>query len=271
MVHPSRSNEAGPLVVLAAQQYVAGRSAAFTADTTWRWFMEFRAGGVEGPYERFWGQLIRWLAGADTKSRDAAASVLLQLAPSRTVFAAGQSVTVDALVRGTKDDDVPSDVACKLVPAAGGEPLTLAMKPAKVKGRFTASFKPEKPGEFRLEAAAAGEDKKIVATDELPLIVTAARDAALAAETDPARLKPDRKLLERLAEASGGRHRDISQLAELVGEIRSRKAQGQEQAGKRPQTTVFPAYGSGTMGILFVVFVALLTCEWLVRRNWQLH
>ncbi|HUS47049.1 MAG TPA: vWA domain-containing protein, partial [Phycisphaerae bacterium] len=270
LVHPSRTNENGPLVVLAVQQYRRGRAAAFTADTTWKWFAESRRRGGEGPYERFWGQLVRYLAKADTKSRGAAPSVLLQLTPSRTAFEPGEQITVDAVFRGAQADEATAEVTCRLIPAAG-QPQMLTMKPAGQQGRFQASFTADKPGRFRLEAAAADKNGKVLASDRLPLITTGIKDAGLASETDPLKLKPDRKLLGLIAEASGGQHRDISELAELVRQMRSRLSLAAEQAGSRPRTIVYPRYGSGMMSALFVVFVALLTCEWLVRRNWQLR
>jgi uncharacterized membrane protein len=271
LVHPSRGNDAGPLVVLAAQPYGVGRSAVLTADTTWKWFMELRARGGDGPYERLWGQLVRWLAGADTKSRDAAGSVVLQLTPSRTVFAAGQAVAIGATVRSARADDQAPEVTCKVSPAAGGDYQLIAMKPGAAGGRHEAFFKPDKPGEFILEAVATDSAKKVLATDRLPLIVSPARDAAIDAETAPAKLKPDRELMERLSVAAGGEHRDISQLHELVELIRARRAATGRQPARQPPPTLLPEYGSATMTVLFLAFVALLTCEWLARRYWQLH
>jgi len=51
------------LPVLVVQQAGAGRTMLFAVDTTWRWRLV--VGGFAGDssfYERFWGQLVRWMA-----------------------------------------------------------------------------------------------------------------------------------------------------------------------------------------------------------------
>ncbi len=271
MVHPSRRNAAGPLIVLAVQQFGLGRSAAFTADTTRLWYMYQRLRGVEGPYERLWGQLVRWLAGADTKSRGAACSILLQLDPSRTVFRPGEAVAVSASVRGAKDAPA-AEVTCGLIGSGDdGKTRTLTMKPTQDKKLFRTSFTARMAGKFRLEVTAVDKNKKVLAADRLPVIVTKTGESDQSAETDPANLKPNRKLLARIAEVSGGEHREISQFAELVGLIRSRQTQAADRDGRQIRTVIYPVYSSATMVVLFGVFVVLLTAEWILRRRWQLH
>ncbi|MBM4087606.1 MAG: hypothetical protein FJ272_22685, partial [Planctomycetes bacterium] len=47
-VHPTKKTKDGaPLVVLAVQKYGNGRTAAFTVDTTWRWYFPLRGMGKE--------------------------------------------------------------------------------------------------------------------------------------------------------------------------------------------------------------------------------
>src|ERR1019366_5810960 len=70
LVHPDQLGPDGkPEIVLATQMYGSGRSAAFTADTTYLWYLPLRGMGQESPYNRLWGQLIRWLAGQDVRNR----------------------------------------------------------------------------------------------------------------------------------------------------------------------------------------------------------
>ncbi len=271
-VHPLRENADGRLVVLAVQQYGVGRSAAFTADTTWQWYMLSRGRGAEGPYERLWGQLVRWLAGADTKSRDAVASVVAQLEPSRTAFRVGEDLTAHALARGAKLATGAGAVTCTLVRADGtGLPRRMDMKALGEAGQFEASGAVREPGEYRLEVAAHDGEKNVIASDALPVVVTAVESEAKKAETDPARLRPDRDLLAKIAEASGGQHRDVAQFAALVRAIDEQQQRRAEEAGLRAEVLEFPRYDGEVLTILFVVFVALLTGEWLLRRSWQLH
>lgn len=65
LIHYGRPGPDGkPQIVLAVQRYGQGRSAAFTGDTTYLWYLPLRGMGQDSPYNRFWGQLARWLAGA---------------------------------------------------------------------------------------------------------------------------------------------------------------------------------------------------------------
>jgi hypothetical protein len=51
-----------------AQQVGTGRTMVFAVDTTWRW--RTVVGGYTGDttfYTRFWGQVVRWLAGVETE------------------------------------------------------------------------------------------------------------------------------------------------------------------------------------------------------------
>ncbi|HUU93652.1 MAG TPA: glutamine amidotransferase, partial [Phycisphaerae bacterium] len=67
--HPERTNENGPLTVLAVHNYGKGRAAAFAADTTYQWYLPFKALGRESPYIKFWGQMVRWLANKEVKEQ----------------------------------------------------------------------------------------------------------------------------------------------------------------------------------------------------------
>jgi hypothetical protein len=271
-VHPLRRNESGPLVVLAVQRYGVGRSAAFTPDTTWQWYMLPRASGTEGAYSRLWGQMIRWLAGADTKSREARASVLVQLAPSRTAFKSGEAAIVHATVRGAKVGEGAGAVAGKAVPPGrGDEPITLALRAVGEKGHYQAAFKPPKEGTYHVEVAASDKDDRVLATDRLPLVSLKPEPGAKRAETDPARLKPDRELLTGLAEATGGAHHDVGRLADLIAQIRRRLADEAERRRPAARETVYPRYDSLAMTLLFLLFIALMTAEWILRRSWQLR
>ena len=50
------------------------------ADTTFRWNLSMRALGKESPYNRFWGQMIRWLASQENMEKKTGASVTAMLA-----------------------------------------------------------------------------------------------------------------------------------------------------------------------------------------------
>ena len=103
LTHARRPGPDGsPQIVLAVQNYGKGRSAAFTADTTYLWYLPLRGMGQESPYNRFWGQLVRWLAGADVKRRQQGPGLEAML--NRSVYELGDALSVKAAVRDERGD-----------------------------------------------------------------------------------------------------------------------------------------------------------------------
>ncbi len=249
-VHPARRNEVGPLIVLAAQRFGAGRSCAFTADTTWRWTST-------SPYRRFWGQMIRWLAGVETKTRKAGSSVLLRT--DRPSVKVGGAVRILAMVRDRTGR--PCDLArvtCTAEPK-DGKPRSLELQPTTGggAGMFESEFRPAVEGRYRLKVRAADAEGRLLGTDELPLYV-----APHSAETD--NLARDETLLRTIADDSGGRYADLSDLHDMLDEVISRhRALAPKARAKSYRLFHFTG--------LFLLFVAILSGEWLLRRSWHLH
>ncbi len=86
LIHPGDH----PVIVLAAERYGSGRSAAFTADTTYLWMLADPRQNPDSIYNRFWGQMIRWLAGADVRNRQAGAGIVGLL--NKSVYQFGEPV-----------------------------------------------------------------------------------------------------------------------------------------------------------------------------------
>ena len=66
---PSHPAEPAPMPVLAVQPVDKGRTAVFAGDTTRKWQQGPRALDQESPFLRFWGQMVRWLAGRGDSGR----------------------------------------------------------------------------------------------------------------------------------------------------------------------------------------------------------
>ena len=259
-LHPSRRNDHGPLIVLAVQPVGAGRSAAFTADTTWQWHMHLRGLGARSPYRLFWGQLIRWLANVKTKSTTATPSVLVRLGSA--YVRTGQSIKVLAHVQNEKgqpaDDARVSAVLSPLKPDPRIEPETVPLSSKRTGGLFETNLRPLVEGKYRVKVTAVDSAGVELGTDEL--LLTAAPQSK---ELD--RLARDAVTLQMLASRSGGRYADVTGLPELLDQIIERhKAAG----GPAPTPESMPLYN---FTLLFLLFVGLLTGEWLLRRNWQLQ
>lgn len=58
-VNNENKNQYGPRIILAIQNYGAGKTAALTVDSLWRW--RLKSSATDKSYEKFWRQLIHWL------------------------------------------------------------------------------------------------------------------------------------------------------------------------------------------------------------------
>ena len=253
-VHPSRRNRAGPLTVLAVQNYGGGRTAAFTADTTWQWYMQMRGMGDASPYSRFWGQLVRWLARTDVRGRKSAPAAVMR--PDRSHARVGQRVKVLAYVQTAQG--LPANdarVVCRADLAGGGRDLPMARSAA---GLYQAELAPDKPGSYRLTVTAGGRSGAVIGRDEMPLEV-------LAHSSEQARLARDVGLLREIAQVSGGRYADLAGLPEIVDLIIARQASSSAPAPPVRSVRLYNFW------VLLAVFVCLMTAEWSLRRYWQLH
>jgi uncharacterized membrane protein len=264
-LHPARRTARGPMVVLAVQRFGAGRSAAFTADTTWKWYLPMRGMGAESPYERFWGQLIRWLANVQTKARESKPSVVIRL--DHTFLRIGQG-PVKVLARVQDEKGRPADnaqVTCTVTPAAGeAKPETLPMSPRMGDRLFELEYRPAREGKYTVAVAALDSAGARLGADEQTLTVV-----PFSKEMD--RLGRNDGLLQLVADRTDGRMVDISALPDLIDQI-IRRLQARDPgvgADEVEGATLFDA--GDRFVLLFLLFVALLTAEWLLRRRWHLR
>ncbi|MDP6545308.1 MAG: hypothetical protein QGH60_15090 [Phycisphaerae bacterium] len=262
-VHPSRRNANGPLIVLAVRQFVGeGRSAVLTANNTslWNSFIRQRGGGESNPYQQFWGQLVRWLAGVSVKSKDATPSVVLRM--DRSYAGAGQPTKFMARVLDADSKtDSTATVSCLVTPIAGEGPkrnLSLVYKAGTGLFEYDA-FHMGVAGKYQVVVTAVdNRTSKTIGRDEMTLIIEGHSQ-----ETD--RVSLNTALLARVAGAHGGQYAELPGLNDVITQLIAR---GQALAGGGPKMTTYRLYN---FTLLFLVFVGLLTTEWILRRNWQLH
>ena len=268
-IHPTRRNAAGPLVTLAVHHFGSGRAAAFTADTTWRWFLKLRPLGGDNPYHRFWGQLVRYLAGIEQKTQQAGSSVLVRT--SSAYVKAGEKLKITAHVRGPDGQaEEGATVSAVLAAEGAGEGFQLPLPQAESgAGVYEADHAPAEPGTYTLTVSAMDAKGARLGSDKLTVTV-----AAHSKETE--RLARNDKLLKAIAEAGRGRYDELAAMPDVIDRIIARQAGRLRPA---PRATEYGLYNFARVGnddsydflLLFIVFVALLTAEWLIRRRWQLQ
>ena len=103
-VNPAVTLDGKPAVVAAAQNAPGGgRVLVLTVDSTWQWSRFPRLfGQADTPYNRFWSQTIRWLAGRDHEDTRA----LLTVSTDRPYYDLGQRVKLRLARQSRPDVDV---------------------------------------------------------------------------------------------------------------------------------------------------------------------
>jgi len=255
-VHPERTNANGPLVVLAVQQYGDGRSAAFAADTTYQWYLPFRAMGAESPYIKFWSQMVRWLANKEVKQHAEEPGV--DLLVRKPYYEPGEAVLLRARVRAEEGRATNFATTTGVLLGPGKtdkQSLALALVPGSV-GVYQVDLSPPDPGEYTVRVEAS-KDGVALGKDEARFTVGRPNQ-----EFD--RLSIDRALLKRIAQQTGGGYYEPAAFGDLVSGLRDRTVTEDIHREFGIQTV------PGLFAVLFGLFLAIVSGEWLLRKYYQL-
>jgi len=254
-VHPERSNATGPLVVLAVQQYGDGRTAAFAADTTYQWYLPFRAMGRESPYIKFWSQMVRWLS--NKKVKEHADQPGVDLLVRKPYYEPGEAVLVRARVRAEEGRATNFAETTGVLKGPGDEKraLALALAPGAV-GVYETQLDGLDPGDYTVRVEAK-KDGQLLGKDEVTFSVGRPNQ-----EFD--RLGIDRDLLKRIAQQTGGGYYEPAAFGDLVETLRAKTIT--EEIHREIGIGTVP----GLFAVLFGLFLAIVTGEWLLRKYYQL-
>ncbi len=230
--------------------------------------------GQESPYNRLWGQLIRWLAGQDVRNRQHGAG--LEALLNKTVYQLGESVKLRAMVRDERGDATRyAQVNVTISSPANPRPQSYALNPAEAHaGMYELILPTLAKGEYEAELTAM-KDNKELGRQKLKFTIIPPADEMLKIAANP-------KLLASIAAETRGFSYELGQLPALIDElIRSDPNASVAQqksialsnairvaaviAGKEPRWAA--RYDLPMQGIL--VFL-LLAGEWFLRRRWQL-
>lgn len=175
--------------VLAERSVGRGRVMGLANTTSWRWALDGGRRG-EGPadYQRFWENMVRWLAASP-------GSGSVRFVRPGGPLNAHESWEVR--LHAPRDLVHPPRL---LAVAPDGKRQTLPMRPAEPAGDYTADFVPAGPGAYQLNAEAGSSDR-----DHLWVEVSSDWD-----ETRDTR--PDFSRLQKLARTSGGAFVEASSL-----------------------------------------------------------
>ena len=249
-VHESERNLHGPYPVMVASTYGEGPVFFTALDDTWRWFQ------WQGPFthHRFWGNVVRHLARARLFQGDKR----FRLVSNRTEYQQGDQVTLTAYAkdRTYRPADKPEQEVILEHPKAAGKRETLRLRQVKP-GVFEHSFHGTVTGDYHawIQAEDGLSDEKISPiTFQVRLSDIERREPIL-----------DAPALKTLTEATGGSYRTLDGARDLLSEV----ATDTVEIPRQRRFTHLRDEKSPWLRWLPIVFLTLLTIEWIVRKRFR--
>ncbi|MBS0202645.1 MAG: hypothetical protein JSS49_07065 [Planctomycetes bacterium] len=239
-LEPWARNAAGdPLLFAMPRQ--RSRIAAFAGDTTYLWWT---VGDKQELHQRFWRQLILWLA---RKEADSDQPVWVKVAPRS--FAPGAKVDLQFGARTA--DGLPLDEAEFQVEVTNPEGQKTAVTPRKFGTENLAEFAGGAvPGDYWVRVRASHHGKPLDFTAATRFIVDA-RDLELDYPS------ADYDFLKELSSITGGQSLKPEEIDDLLDRLKESKT----IVTRVQSTTLWDNWG------LLLVFVSLISLEWFVRKT----
>jgi len=232
-----------PAPAIVHRRYGRGQVISVGVEGLWRWGLNSKVEGVNAPFDRFWDQMILWLLAG----RDFIPNRQYSFRPSSANVMLGEK----AYFRLTMRQPDPKVVSIPVTLYWGDKEVARANMTASGgdAGRLVAEFLPERVGRYRAVArfpdGTAQESRFIVFTENLE-------------ETEVA---TDVVALRRLCESSGGKLIPADELARLLQELSS------EKADVTPKTRLCPIWNASWV---FYLTGLLFGLDWFFRRRWGL-
>ncbi len=227
--------------LLVQQRYGLGNAYILATGGTWRWQMQLPH--EDQRHETFWRQLLQALATSAPRR--------VTLTADRVFYADETNVRLRAEVKDKKFEPA-SDAVVTVDAALGfGPPTTIEMRRVPGEpGVYEAVYDAAEPGVYRFEARAERNGEPL----------GTARFAVRREDgvTEHFRVQQNRALLERIADATGGRYFTLGDLAALPEAVRFSEAGIVERQ----------ILDLWNMPIFFLLLLGLKAAEWLLRLFW---
>jgi uncharacterized membrane protein len=243
--------DASKCPVIATQPVGKGVAAVFAGDTTRKWQQGPRAMDQQSPFLQFWGQMVRFLAGRST-SVEAKASVVGNT--DKAYYEPEQPVQITAVVRdaqgeGTNDAKVEAKIR-----GPGGRPdkVELSVVPGPA-GHYAGTFEPKAAGSYEVVVQVRLGETTL---DSEKLTYEVGRP-----NLEFEKLDLDEKTLAKIATETGGRYVHITTAGHLVDQL--------DRTVKKKR--VFLERALFSPPLFWMLFVTVITTEWILRRRFQLR
>jgi uncharacterized membrane protein len=236
------ADKTGRIPLLMAEDFGRGRTMAFAADSTWLWHI----GGQIEAHQRFWQQVILWLAHKDTQGDE---SVWVKLDARRHRVGAPVGMTF-----GARDADKrPIDDAVFTVEVIDPDGKKHGLTPQRSGFENLARFlETRKPGDYRVRVEAKKNELAVGLGAEARFIVYD-QDLEL---YNPA---ADLALLEEIAKITGGTAVPPGELAAHLKKL--------ARLGLNVEVTRVERILLWDKWPLLALFVLSLTLEWFFRKR----
>ncbi len=240
-------SEPGQWPLLVAGGYGNGRLLAFAGDTTWHWVLE----GFETAHKRFWRQVVLWLAKKDEATEG---NVWVSLDARRYLPASRVRFVVGAdSPEGEPLPDATFEVSIVL-PDGSRQPVSVARRGEQAIGVFLDT---EQPGDYAIEVSASHEGA--------PLGTARSRFLVLEQDLELDNPAADPGLLASLAQTTsdlGGKALAAEELPDLLRQLQDEPLELEVE--NQVKHTYWDTW------TLFLLFVALVSTEWFLRKKWGL-
>lgn len=244
--------ELGAMPVLAVHTVEKGRTAVFCGDTTRNWQQGLRALDQDSPFLRFWGQMVRYLAGREA-GVEAKAGIVGSA--DKAYYEPDEPVNLSAVVRdergeGTNDAQVTAKIK---EPTGRLTEVALSSVPGPA-GHYGAQFDPKLAGAYEVVLEARIRQQTLASAEKVSFEVGRPN-------LEFEKLDMNENLLVKIATATGGRYKHVSTADDLIEQL-DRSQQ------KRREYFTWPLFNPP---LFWSLFVCLLTTEWVLRRRFQLR
>ncbi|MFQ6041559.1 MAG: hypothetical protein ACE5PV_11940 [Candidatus Poribacteria bacterium] len=237
-VHPNDKNEFGRRILLAAQNYGAGRSMVFTPYSSWRWQML----GDDDSHEKFWRQVAKWLT-TTPKER-------LKLQIEKSSYSFKEPVFIDVVAYDEKYEPTNHAQVRATITDDTGNRKELTLKQALGKdGLYRARFVPPKRGEYTVDITGSLHD--------VPLGEQRGLFEVAESYVEFTHAELNSNLLMNLAQISGGRYYPLEEAHNMVDEIPLIKSGASTMVDKE----------LWDMPLIFLIIILLLAVEWFLRKR----
>ncbi|MFQ5770441.1 MAG: glutamine amidotransferase, partial [bacterium] len=239
-VHPLSEID-NPKIILALQRYGRGRSMVFATSSSWLWQMGMPHEDMS--HERFWRQMLRWLALTSPK--------LLESHLDKETYTPHEQVNLKVDIRDSTYRAIENATIKAVITTPSGQSVEIPFNwSSNGKVEYVGTYRPDEKGLYMIEITASSSKGDFLGKTESAFFVEESK-----AEFTHAQLQTG--LLKRIAEISGGKYYHEEEAQNLADEISVTKGSYSKMV----------EYDLWDMPLLFLLAILILSVEWYVRRS----